>query len=490
MRLLRLAVCIPLLATSFALQASNWDRWRGPDNSGVAAGEAPVTWSDSENVKWVAEVPGLAHSTPIVWGDRVFLTTAVSAEAPAEPGQAQRRQQNQGRRQPAMTPEMRERIRELSGGRELSDLSREERQQIMRQVRRGQAGQGRGGAGRAGAATAPQIVEHTFLVIALDRTTGEKVWERKATVATPHEGHHRRYGSFASSSPVTDGEMLYAFFGSRGLYAYDMDGEIAWTRDFGVNMRMTNAFGEGSSPALHGGTLLLVFDHEGDSFITALDKRTGKELWRRDRGERSAWAQPLIVEHNGRAQAIVAASSKIRSYDLASGEVVWECAGLGSNVIPAVVRDGDVIYAMSGHREPNLLAIKLGGSGDITGTDHVLWTNQRGNSYSASPVISDGILYFVTDRGMISALDAATGEPHYQQQRLPNPYSLKASPLAAAGRLYIATEQGDVAVVAMGTEYEVLAVNTIKDEFFVASPVVVDGGILLRGRSRLYAIGD
>ena len=279
-------------------------------------------------------------------------------------------------------------------------------------------------------------------------------------------------------------------FGSRGLYAYDLEGNLLWEKDYGVRMQMAGRFGEGRSPALNGGTLLTVFDHQGQSFVSALDKRTGKEVWRRDRDERSSWSLPLITEFGGRTQAIVSASGKIRSYDLETGEVIWECAGLGSNVIPAVVRDRDMVYAMSGHRDPNLLAIRLGGEGDITDSDHVIWTNQRGNSYTASAVLNEGILYVVTDRGLISAFDATTGEPHYQQQRLPNPYSLKASPIGADGKLYVATEQGDVVVVKLGPTYEVLAVNSIEGETFISSPLIADGEIYLRGRNTLYAVSD
>lgn len=494
----RFAMIAAFLGATISMPAANWDRWRGADNSGMASSVAPLRWSDTENIKWTADIAGRSSSTPIVWGDRVFLTTAIPveprAEATSEAGVAERLERRQAR--PAGggesgpgTPEMRERIRELTGGKDLSELTREERREVMRQLRRS-AREPRGRRAAGGDPRTVEIAEHRFVVIALDRNTGKTIWERTAVVARPHEGHHRRYGSFASSSPVTDGNLVYACFGSRGIYAYDMDGNLAWKKNYGVDFRMANSFGEGRSPTLHGDTLVLVFDHQGDSFVSALDKRTGEELWRRDRDERSAWSQPLVVEHAGRTEAIVAASGKIQSFDLETGDVIWECAGLGSNVIPAVVRDGDVVYAMSGHRDPNLLAIRLGGEGDITESDYVLWTNQRGNSYTASPVIDGGILYFVTDRGMLSALDAKTGQPHYQQQRLPGMSSLKASPIGAGGRLYIATEQGDVVVVGLGRDFEVLATNTIEGEFFMASPVVVDGEMLLRGQNRLYAISD
>ncbi len=434
---LRIAVPVILLCVALPSHSGDWSRWRGPYNTGMAIGEAPLRWSATQNIKWTAEIPGRGHSPPVVWGDKIFVTTAVPTGAASEPDGSDRAP---GRR-------------------------------------------GSGGGGGAG-------IEHKLLVMAFDKNSGRKLWAHSPLTFTPHEGYHRRYGSFASNSPVTDGERLYAFFGSRGVFAYDLDGNLQWKKDYGVQMRMVLSFGEGIAPALGGNTLVLVFDHEGQSFISALDARTGKELWRRDRDEISNWAQPLITEFKGRTEVIVAAPTKIRSYDLSTGELIWECAGLGRNTIPAVVRDGDIVFAMSGFRNPNLLAIRLGGAGDLTGSDHVVWTNQRGNSYTASPVIHDGILYFVTDNGLLSALDAKTGKPYYQQRRLPNPYSIKASPVGAAGKLYIATEQGDVVVVKMGPHYEVLATNTIQDEFFIASPVIVDGDIFLRGRNTLYAIGD
>ncbi|MCY4595918.1 MAG: PQQ-binding-like beta-propeller repeat protein [Bryobacterales bacterium] len=502
----RLVTTIAVLIAAVSLNAGNWSRWRGANNAGMSTGTAPLTWSAEENIKWVAEIPGRGHSTPIVWGDRVFVTTAVptgtatertspSATGPSPRATQQRAQGSDGN---AMTPAMRERLLEITGGKELSELSRAQRRQATQQLRRESrnatrrsvaGGQPAAGTQASGQGTAAGV-EHRFLVLALDRKTGNQIWERSPITVAPHEGYHRRYGSFASSSPVTDGKLLYVSFGSRGVYAYNLDGDLVWKKDYGVTMRMANAFGEGVSPSLHGNTLLLVFDHQGDSFISALDKRSGEELWRRDRDERTSWSQALITEYSGRAQAIVAASGKIRSYDLETGDVIWECAGLGSNAIPAVIREGDVVYAMTGHRNPNLLAIRLGGEGDITDSDHVLWTNQRGNPYTASAVVHDGILYLVTDRGLISALDANTGEPHYQQQRLPNPYSLKSSPVGAGNRLYVATEQGDVVVVKMGPTYEALATNTIEGEFFMGSPIIVDGEIFLRGQNKLYAIGN
>lgn len=331
---------------------------------------------------------------------------------------------------------------------------------------------------------------YDFLVMAFDKDTGEEVWRRTATSKEPHEGYHRRYGSFASNSPVTDGEILIASFGSRGFYAYDMDGNLLWQKDLGP-LYMRNAFGEGAAPVLHEDKLILQNDHEGDSYVVALDKATGEELWRAARNERSSWAQPAVVEHGGRKQ-LVTSSERLRTYDLETGELIWEAGGLGANAIPAVIDVGnDMVIAMTGYRNPNLLAVRLGGTGDLTGNEKfVKWTNQVANAYSASPVLHDGILYWVTDRAMASAFDAVTGEKHYHQQRLPESYSLKASPVAAGGKLYIATEQGDVVVLKLGKEFEVLAVNKMGDEIFIASPVVVDGKMYLRSEDELFCISE
>lgn len=413
--------------------AGDWPQWRGPHYNGVAETEAPVEFGPAKNLAWKAPIPGRGHSTPVVWGKHIYLTTAIPAGGQAAPPPSE------------------------DGGRR------------------------RGPGGGAGA-----NIEHELVVMALDRTTGKVVWRQTAARMKPHEGYHRRYGSFASYAPITDGERLWAMFGSHGLYCYTLDGKLVWKKDL-PRMQMRNAFGEGGSPVLAGGRLILNLDQEAGSFITVLDKATGKEIWRKERDEVSSWSTPLVVEDGARRLAVVAATNKVRAYDVSNGEIVWECGGLGSNVIPAPVRAGNLVIVMSGHRDPNLLAIRLGRKGDLTGTDAIAWTNQRGNSYTPSPALADGKLYMVSDNGMVTCLDAATGEAHYRQQRLPKPYNFKSSPVAAGGRLYLATEDGDVVVLKAGGKFEVLAANTLPDEFFVASPVVVDGTLYLRGQETLYA---
>ncbi len=426
-----LFVCAAGALAALSLFAEDWMNWRGPDWNGTAKSAAPLEWGDSKNIAWKANIPGRGHSTPIIVGDKLFLTTAV----PVGP-------------EPV-----------AAGG-----------------------GRGRGGPG--GGAGAGREQKH--LLMCLDRKTGKVLWERTAKTAMPHEGYHARYGSFASNSPASDGKMVYAFFGSRGAYAYDLNGELRWQKDF-PPMKMRLQFGEGIAPVVHDNYLILGFDQQEGSHIIVLDKNSGKQIWRAERDEESAWSMPLVIEVNGVKQAVVAATNRVRAYDLKTGKIIWECAGLGGNVIPAPVTANGIVYAMSGFRNPNLLAIRPG-EGDLTGSKNILWTNQRGNSYTASPVLADGKLYFISDNGMLSCLNAATGEPYYLQQRLPKPYNFKASPVAANGKLYLATEEGDVVVVKMGEKYEVLATNTLSDQMFIASPVVVDGSIFLRGQNTLYCI--
>jgi outer membrane protein assembly factor BamB len=327
-------------------------------------------------------------------------------------------------------------------------------------------------------------------VLSLDRKTGKIIWQKTARTAMPHEGYHRAYGSFASNSPVTDGKYVYASFGSRGIYAYDFNGKLIWEKDLGVQMKMRLAFGEGTAPLLFGDRLFVVFDHEGESFMVALDKRNGKELWRVSRNERSSWSTPLAVEHNGRTEIVVSATNRVRSYDPETGKVLWESGGLGANVIPVPVHQNGVVYVMSGYRDPKLMAIKLGRQGDLTGSDAIVWSHTRGLAYTASPVLHEGKLYVVTDNGMLSAFNATTGETYYAQTRLPKGYNLKASPIGANGKLYLATEDGDVVVVKMGEKFEILSTNTLTDQVFIATPVIAAGELYLRSKTTLFCIAE
>jgi outer membrane protein assembly factor BamB len=435
-----------------AQTAAHWPQWRGPFFNGMARGDAPTTWSDTSNIKWKTEIPGRGHSTPAIWGDRIFFTTAIPTGKPAAPP-------------PATDASQAATSNQSQGG--------------------GQQRRQRGAGGGAG-----PLLEHRFDVLCLDRKTGKILWQRTAKVATPHEGYHRAYGSFASNSPVTDGRYVYASFGSRGIYAYDFNGKLIWQKDPGVQMKMRLSFGEGTAPLLAGDRLFLVFDHEAESFIVALDKRDGKELWRAARDESSSWSTPLAVEHGGRTEIVVSATKKVRSYDPETGKVLWESAGLGANAIPVPVYQNGLVYVMSGYRDPKLMAIKLGRQGDLTGSDAIVWSHTRGVPYTASPVLYDNKLYVVTDNGMVTAFNATTGEPYYAQTRLPKTYNLKASPIGANGKLYLATEDGDVVVMKMGEKFEVIATNHLTDQIFIATPVIAAGELFLRGQTTLFCISE
>ncbi len=435
-----MAVCLLLFVASVSTQFAassiavedQWPQWRGPFFNGVARGSAPTEWSETKNIKWKMPIAGRGFSTPIVWGNRIFLTTAVPT----------------GKKE---TP----------------------------------AGRSQNPAGGFGSGE-----EQKLMVICLDRKTGKTLWERVAKTAVPHEGFHRQYGSFASNPPVTDGKFVYISFGSYGVYCYDLDGKLIWEKDLGVKMQMRNQFGESAAPMLAGDRLIINCDHEAGSFIVALDKRTGKELWRTKRDEISAWAMPLMIEHKGHKQIVVSATNKVRAYDPDNGKVIWEAAGLGLNVIPAPVWQGDLVYAMSGFRDPKLMAIRLGKEGDLTNSDAIVWSQTRGMSYTPSPVLYDNKFYALTDNGMLSCFDAVTGKPFYQQQRLPQAENFKASPVAADGKLYLAGESGATYVIKMGEKFEVVATNTLADHLFVASPVVVEGELFLRSHSQLFCISE
>jgi outer membrane protein assembly factor BamB len=234
----------------------------------------------------------------------------------------------------------------------------------------------------------------------------------------------------------------------------------------------------------------LQYDHQGEGFVVALNAADGKELWRAPRMENSSWSTPLVVEHQGARQLVVTADTKVKAYDVNSGKVVWEVAGLGTNPIPQPVQFGNNVLVMSGYRNPRLMSVTLGRTGDLTGTDAVAWETTRGTSYTASPALHEGRLYVIADNGMMSVFDAASGTPHYVQQRLPKPYNFKASPLVVNDRVYLATEEGDVVVVKTGNTFEVLATNTLTDQSFIASPIVVENDIFLRSRTHLFRIGS
>lgn len=447
-----LAVCVAVVgivlislsaagSSSAPLDERYWPQWRGPQFNGVAPmGNPPIEWSEDHNVAWKVEIPGDGYASPVIWEDKIFLLAAVPVadgdDTPFDPGVAEQRGRRQrGRRQAAPPPSM------------------------------------------------------DFTVMALNRADGSVLWSRVARHETPHQGKQVN-NSWASSSAITDGEHVFAFFGSRGLYAYDMSGNPVWDVDFG-EMQIRNGFGEGASPVVHGDTLVLVWDHQGDSFIVALDKSTGAELWRRARDEPDTWATPLVVEDGGRAQVITAGERHTYGYDLQNGELIWEGPGLTVNPIPSPVYADGIVYLTSGYRGAALRAVRLGDArGDIEGTAAILWEHNRDTPYVSSPLLYAGTLYFLKSNSpILTAFDVASGRPHYGPQRLEGLREIYASPVGAAGRVYFLGRDGGALVIENGSEFKVLATNSL-DDGFEASPAVVGDELYLRGRRFLYRIEE
>jgi outer membrane protein assembly factor BamB len=408
-----------------------WGQWRGPHATGVSqTADPPLEWSETKNIRWKIQIPGRGSSSPIVWGDRVFVLTAVPVGIEGSAQHAPR------------------------GG------------------------------------LRPRGV-HKYVVLAINRSDGKIAWERTVREEEPHEASHTDNGTWASSSAVTDGQHLFAYFESRGLFAFDMNGKLLWEKDFG-DKKMRNQFGEGSTPGLHGNRLVIVWDQiGGQSFVAALDKNTGQEIWRVNRDEIDTWATPLILEQGGRAQAIVPGQKRLRSYSLETGEIVWESDGLTMNPIPSPVFADGIMIAMSGFQGNDLKAIRLADAkGNIDGTGAIVWSLDRDTPYVPSPLLYEGILYFLkSNNGILSAFDAKSGKPHYQNQRLEGVPNVFASPVGAKGRVYLPGRDGTTIVVKHGPAYEVLAKNTL-DDGFDASPALVDREIYLRGYQHLYSIAE
>ena len=328
---------------------------------------------------------------------------------------------------------------------------------------------------------------YSFVVSAHDRGTGKTVWQTVVREEVPHESGHQT-ASQASASPVTDGAHIWASFGSRGLYCLDKNGKVIWEKALG-EMQTRNEFGEGASPVLHGDTLVLNWDHEGESFIVALDKRTGEQRWKKSRDEPTSWSTPLVIEDDGRALVVVSASNRVRAYDLKTGEVVWNCAGLGLNCVPTPVEHEGMLWVMSGYREAAGMAIRFAGAkGDISDSDRVTWKIDRGLSYVPSPVLYDGKLYFFQKfSGVLSCYDLKSGKAHYTEQRVEGVGNIYASPVGAGGRIYVLDREGAAAVFRHGETFELLANNKL-DDAFDASPVIAGDELYLRGHKYLYKL--
>ena len=416
------AVQVPAIASN-----DTWPQWRGPAADGtVLKGNPPMQWGDNQNIRWKKEIPGLGLATPVIWGDQLFLLTAVSAgDDPAEGSDWMRKKE-------------------------------------------------------------PDAV-HSFQVMSLNRHSGEVLWTQTAITEKPHESTHGD-GSWASLSPVTDGKVLVASFGSRGIFCYDLDGKLLWNKDLG-DMRTRNGFGEGSSPVLANGMVIVNWDHEDQSFIVALDAKTGEKRWRKERDEPTSWSTPIVGEVDGKMQVMVSATNAIRGYDLETGEELWWCAGMTLNTIPTpIFRDG-ILYAASGFRGNNVMALNLrGAKGNLDGTPHVLWNLKENTPYVPSMVLVDKYLYMLKEnRAILTCVDVSNGTVVFGPERLEGLSGVYASPLAVNDKVYLLGRDGAAMVLNSGPALEVLATNTLSDKFD-ASPAVVGDALYLRGRKYLFCV--
>lgn len=427
--LTRMAILVTVALATLPVLAAQWPAWRGANGDGIAAeGNPPTTWSETENVKWKTALPGEGQSTPVIWGDRIFLQSAVPM----------------GEIKP---------VAEAPDGRPMSQ---------------------------------PATVPYRFVILCLDRTSGEILWERTVLETTPHEGLHTT-GTYAPYSPVTDGERVWASFGSRGVYCFDLEGKEVWRAET-APLKMAGTFGEGSSPVLVENSLVILADQESDSRIFALNKDTGEKLWEQKREETSSWSSPVAVKVGARWEVITAASAFIRSYDAATGELIWQCSGLTGCAAPSpVIYDGKV-YCTTGFQGNAIMAITLGRTGDLSGTDAVAWFSDKGGAVVPSPLVVDGRLYvFQGYKPILSCLDAKTGAYLFENERLSGLQSVYASPLAAGGHIYIPDRKGVTAVLKPSDTLEIIATNTL-DGVLDACPVAIGDELYLRSRTHLYCI--
>ena len=408
-----------LIATSISAASAqeNWPTWRGPNGTGAVAGaNPPTTWSETENIKWKVEIPGLGQSSPVIWGNKIFFQTAIDA------------------------------------------------------------GNGQNA--------------YKFDILCLDRATGKTLWQKTAIEAVPHEGHHST-GSLAAYSPITDGKLLWASFGSRGLYCYDLDGNLKWSRPL-IKMTIVAGFGEGSSPCLAGDAIVVVCDHEGQSKIFAFNKETGEPLWEKDRDEGTSWASPVAAEVNGKIQVITSATNFIRSYDAKTGEVIWQCSGMTRNAIPTGIVAFDTALCISGFGGSSLMAIELDSTGDVSGTDAVVWKMSDGTPYVPSPVLMGERLFFCgssNNQAIVSCYNAKTGAAIFSKQRLQGANTLYASFVGAGDHIYIPARNGVVSVIKNADTFEIVAANKL-DDTFDATPAVIGNELYLRGAKNFYCIAQ
>lgn len=439
MRKICLFLLLALVVPVAVIANEHWPQFRGPGSTGVVEDPAlPEKWSATENVAWKTPIPGMGWSSPIVWGDRVFLTTVVTAGDIEPPKKG------------------------LYFGGERPGLSQD---------------------------------QHRWMVYCLDVRTGKILWEREAYKGLVKTSRHLK-NSYASETPVTDGQRIYAYFGNLGLFCYDMKGTLLWKQE--METRKTRfGWGTAASPIIYKDRLYLVNDNDEQSYVQALDKVTGRQIWRVEREAGTNWATPYIWENGRRAELIVPATKVVRSYDL-DGKPLWEFKGMSSIVIPTPFSKFGLLYIASGYvgdQHRPVYAIKPGASGDIslkegeTSNQYIAWYQRQAGPYNPSPIVYGEIYYTLLDRGFFTAHDARTGQEIYGKQRIDvNAGAFTASPWAYNGKLFCLSEDGDTYIIEAGGTYRLLGKNSL-GEMCMATPAIARGSLFIRTASNLYRIG-
>lgn len=426
------------LAALTASAVDNWPQFRGPGSTGVVPDDPklPEKWSATENVIWKVEVPGVGWSSPVVWGDRIFLTSVVSSSK-----EAPKKGLYFGGERPAPTD------------------------------------------------------EHRWMLYCVDFKTGKMLWEREVRKGAPPMSRHLK-NSYASETPVTDGERVYAYFGNVGLFVFDMNGKPVWSKPFDP-VKTRYGWGTAASPVLHQGRVYIVNDNDDHSVLLALDKKTGAQIWKLDRDEKSNWSTPYIWNSGKRTELVTTGTTRVRSYDL-DGKLLWEFGGMSSIVIPTPFAKDGLLFLASGYvgdQNRPVYVIKPGASGDISlpkgqsSNDFVAWYQPQAGPYNTSPLVYGDYYYTLLDRGFLTAHEAKTGKEVYGKQRIDAAAgAFTSSPWAYNGKIFLLSEDGDTFVVQAGKDYKLLWKNPL-DEMCMATPAIAGGSLILRTASKLYRIG-
>jgi outer membrane protein assembly factor BamB len=420
-------------------KGTNWPQWRGPESSGISPEKnVPTEWSATKNIEWKTPLPGRGHSSPVIWGNKIFLTTSLEGPVITD----------------AKAP-----THFLRGKEFLHPDSV--------------------GADRS----------YTLKVLALDARTGKMLWERTAYEGRVYDHRHKK-NTYASPTPATDGRYLYVFFGSEGLYCYDFGGNLVWKASLGPMGTM--GMGTGTSPVLYENLVIVQCDQEFEgegAFTAAVDKKTGKQVWKSERKEAATWATPLLVRTPERTELVASGAYRIVSYDPATGRELWRTEGLMSNAIPSPVANREMVFVSAGYPAKKVIAIRLGGSGDLTATPNIVWKYDKGTAYVPSPILYGEHLYVMTDKGLVTCLDARTGQVKYEGARVPVPATFSASPVAFEGKILLTSEDGDTFVIKAGPVHEVLRSNSLGEPVY-ASPAIAEGRLFIRGEKHLYCIRE